>query len=203
MLSNLEAGAKFWSDSRAQRVPYGRGFMYLARVDAQIREKSSGKRSLDTLVLQILARQRRGERVGVSEWVVLVTRELGEVARADFQDMVAGRLIVPPQNSFGPCFRPVSAPERAFDLGFDEGRLGVVTNLRAESAAAAAGVKEGDTIVAMTPLREVRSDSDRLMELTIKRGDQQLRLSYAPRGLPVASWHWIRVPGVPDAACKL
>src|SRR5262249_12524252 len=28
-LTNAQAGERFWSDGRAQRVPYGRGFMYL------------------------------------------------------------------------------------------------------------------------------------------------------------------------------
>ncbi|OJH36929.1 hypothetical protein [Cystobacter ferrugineus] len=202
-LGNEQVAARFWSDARAQRVPYGRGFMYLARVDAQMREKSGGKRSLDTLVLEILARQRQGEKVGVREWIALVTRELGASARAEFEDMVAGKTIVPLPNSFGPCWRPVAVTERPFDLGFDEMRLAVVRDLRPGSAAEQAGVKEGDKILSMTPLQQARSHSKQKMELTVERGGRRLRLSYSPRGAPVPGWRWTRKPGVSDVACKL
>lgn len=202
-LGNEQVAARFWSDARAQRVPYERGFMYLARVDAQLREKSGGKRSLDTLVLEILARQRRGEKVGLREWVALVTRELGASARAEFEDMVAGKTIVPLPNSFGPCWSPVAVTERPFDLGFDKMRLAVVRDLRPGSAAEQAGVKEGDKILSMTPLQQARSNSEQKMELTVERGGQPLRLSYSPRGAPVPGWRWMRKPGVSDAACKL
>src|SRR5690606_1293922 len=75
-LSNAEAGRIFWSDSRAQRVPYGRGFMYLTNINAQVRAASSGQRSLDDLVLDLLARQRRGEPAGLAEWKALIVAEL-------------------------------------------------------------------------------------------------------------------------------
>lgn len=202
-LSNTDAGAKFWTDARAQRVPYGRGFMYLARVDAQIRAASGGKRSLDNLVLEIRARQQRGGKVGNAEWLQMVVAEIGEGARAEFDEMVAGKPIAPLPSAFAPCYRPVRGSERPFDLGFDEMRLGVVSGLRADSAAAAAGVQEGDQIAAITPLRALRSDPAQVMRLGVQRGGQVLELSYLPRGAAVPSWHWERVAGVPEAACKL
>ena len=63
-LSNLDAGARFWTDTRAQRVPYGRGFMYLASVDAQMRTRSNGKRSLDDVVRELVQRKRDGKPYG-------------------------------------------------------------------------------------------------------------------------------------------
>ena len=202
-LSNEEVGTRFWSDARAQRVPYGRGFMYLVRVDAQVRKQSGGKRSLDTLVLEILARQKRGEKVGVKEWVALVTRELGDGARTEFEDMAAGKTLVPPPDSFGPCLRPVAVTERPFELGFDEMSLGVVRDLRSGSAAERGGVREGDKILSMTPLPEVQAHPEQRMELTVERLGQTHRLGYVPRRPPVPGWRWMRQPGVPDSACAL
>ena len=75
-LSNDEAGKKFWEDARAQRVPYGRGFMYFVRLNAQIQDRSKGKRSLDDLVLEVLKRQRAGTKVFVADWRALVVGEL-------------------------------------------------------------------------------------------------------------------------------
>lgn len=141
--------------------------------------------------------------MGPAEWVALVTRELGAGARAEFEDMVAGKTLVPPPDSFGPCFRPVTVTEQPFELGFDEMRLGVVRDLRPGSAAEKAGVKEGDKLLSMTPLEEVRPHPERPMELTVERDGQPLRIRYTPRGAPVPGWRWKRVPGVPDAACRL
>ena len=104
-LSNEQAAEKFWSDSRAQRIPYGRGFMYLARVDAEVREKSGGKHSLDDLVLRDARTQTHGEKYGVPEWLDLVTKELGPDAKQEFEAMTKGELEIPASTAS----RPVSS----------------------------------------------------------------------------------------------
>ena len=90
-LSNAEAGRRFWSDNRAQTIPYGRGIMYLVRVDAQIRSRSGGKRSLDDLVLAMLKLQREGKPHGVEQWLAVVKKEVGPAARPDYKAMTQGR----------------------------------------------------------------------------------------------------------------
>ncbi|TWB13858.1 M61 glycyl aminopeptidase [Nitrospirillum amazonense] len=202
-LTNTQAGAKFWSDARAQRVPYGRGFMYLARIDAEIRAKSGGTRNLDNLVLEVLDRQRKGEKVDLEQWVAMVVRELGDGARQEYEDMVAGKLIEPAPTGFAPCYHAVKAPERPFDLGYDEMRLGVVADLRPDSPAAQAGVKEGDVIVRSSPKQSLMDDPTKQMEITVKRDGQERSFTYLPRGQAVTGWHWERVPGVEDGACHL
>jgi S1-C subfamily serine protease len=117
--------------------------------------------------------------------------------------MVAGKLIVPPAETFGPCFKPVSKAEQPFDLGFDEMRLGVVKDLRPDSAAAKAGIREGDAILSMTPLDAVRNDPQKKMELKLKRGNEEINVSYLPRRVPVPAWHWVRDHSVPDNDCHL
>jgi C-terminal processing protease CtpA/Prc len=117
--------------------------------------------------------------------------------------MVAGKMIVPPANAFGPCFTIVEEQERPFVLGFDDMRLGVVRNLVAGSPAAQAGVKEGDSIIALTPLGEVRDDPAKTMELTIRRDGRDVKISYLPRGAAVPAWHWVRDSKVPDSECRL
>jgi hypothetical protein len=42
-LTDRAADAIYWKDSRAGHVPYGRGFMYLAAVDAEIRAHTHNK----------------------------------------------------------------------------------------------------------------------------------------------------------------
>ena len=202
-LSNAAAGELFWRDARAQRVPYGRGLMYLARVDAQVRAASGGVRSLDTLVLEVQERQRGGEQVGLAAWSEIIRRELGEAGVAEFEAMAAGQLIVPPEGSLGPCFRPVRYAARPFELGFDMMRLGVVADLLPNSAAANAGLREGDTIVSITRLNELQGDPDRMMEMVIERDGQRTPVTYAPRGAEVEAWRWERIADAPDAQCGL
>ncbi|MFN4296297.1 MAG: hypothetical protein ACK4FB_05605 [Brevundimonas sp.] len=202
-LSNEEAGQIFWSDSRAQRIPYGRGFIYLANVDAQVRAASDGARSLDDLVVTVLARQKAGETVGLTEWVAMVQAEIGDAAQADFDAMISGQAITPHPQSFAPCLRPVQVSHRPFHLGFDEMRLGVVADLLPESAAARAGLAEGDEILSITPVREAQGAEDRMMEMTIRRDGRTYGVSYLPRGEPVSGWRWERVDGAPDSACAL
>src|SRR5262249_1002047 len=73
--ANPEVAKHFWNDWAAQRLPYGRGFMYLVQVDAKIRAKSQGKRSLDDLVVEVYAREKKQEKYGIPEWIALVTKE--------------------------------------------------------------------------------------------------------------------------------
>jgi hypothetical protein len=202
-LTNVEVGKRFWSEDAAQRVPYGRGFMYLARLDAQVRAKSHGRRSVDDLVLAMAAAEKRGEKMGNVQWRALVVKELGAAAGGEYDDMVVGKPIEPAAGSFGPCLRPERTTVRPFELGFDRLRLGVVSQLQPGSAAALAGLKEGDIITAMTPLEAVRNDPKRLTEVSIRRGESLDTIRYLARGPETPTWHWVRVDGVPDASCKL
>lgn len=202
-LSNAEAGKLFWKDWRAQRLPYERGFIYLARLNGQIRAKSRGKRGVDILVLTVLNRQRNGQQVGVADWRKLLVTEMGEAAGQEFDDMTAGSLIAPPQQAFAPCYRMVPAKLTRFELGFSDTRRDVIKDLRAGTAAERAGLREGDVIVAMTPTAEVRDNPAAEMVLEIRRGDLTLLVRFIPRSDPVAGWQWERVAGVPDSACKL
>jgi predicted metalloprotease with PDZ domain len=200
-LSNAEAGKRFWSDARAQRVPYGRGFMYLAALDAHLRAASAGRRSVDDLVLEVLDRQRRGERVGLAEWTQMVERELGPTARAGFEAMAAGSTIVPPPSSFGPCLRPEPVREARFELGFDEFAAGVVRGLVAGSAAARAGLREGDEILDRGDVEAARRDPARELQVKVRRGDATLELRYRPRGEAYDGWRWVET-GTPLAQCR-
>jgi hypothetical protein len=200
---NAEAGERFWSDARAQKLPYARGFLYFATLNAQIRNHSNDKRSLDDLVLEVLRRQRAGETIGLVQWRALVVAELGAAAGTAFDAMQAGALIVPPANAFGPCLAVVKTSSRPFELGYDEMRLGVVKDLRADSAAARAGLKENDAIVSSTPMAALQSDPSREMNLTVRRAGQTLQLHYVPRGKPVESWQWRNVATAASGSCRL
>jgi len=201
-LSNQEAGKIFWKDPRAQRVPYGRGLVYFLRVDAMIRARTEGAKRLDDLVLEVQRRQSAGGTVGLAQWREMVGAVLGDEGTKDFDDMVAGRRMTLKADALGPCFKVAPEQVQPFELGFDEMRLGVVANLRKDSAAARAGVEEGDKIVAMTKLAAAR-DEGLDMSLMLQRGDKQLKVVYPPRAAMVDSARIERVPSVAESACHI
>ena len=89
----------------AQNVPYTRGSLYFADVDAQIRAASSGRRKLDDILLPMFDRIRRGERVDQNDLVEALVNEIGPSARAQFDSVIVqGKEIRPATSAFGPCF---------------------------------------------------------------------------------------------------
>ncbi|GIL38267.1 serine protease [Rhodospirillales bacterium TMPK1] len=205
-VSNGEAAKRFWSDWSAQRIPYGRGFLYLALTDAKIRAKSNNKHSLDDIVLAIQAQQRAKKTPGIADWIALVGKEIGADAQRDYDSMAAGRPVVP-TGAFGPCFKLVATKIRPFELGFDEaGLMGdkkIVRGLVAGSAAAQAGLQEGDEIVQASDTLELSRKPDDAMLVRVKRGDGEKLIAYVPRGAAAQSYGWVRNTKIADSACRL
>jgi hypothetical protein len=188
--SNKEAGEQFWADTRAQRLPYVRGFMYFLRLNHQLRTHSQGRRSVDDLVLTVLQRQRAGQKVQAADWRALVVDELGEAAGREYDGMVNGQLIEPPASALAPCLTRSLRQVRAFDLGFDEMSHTVVRRLRAGSQAALAGLADGDQIDSLDNLQQARKEQDAMLSLQITRDGQQRHVSYLPRAPAAPVWHW-------------
>ncbi|WP_269714794.1 M61 family metallopeptidase [Caulobacter sp. NIBR2454] len=204
-LSNSEGAKLFWTDPIAQTIPYGRGFFYLINTDAAIRQASGGARSLDDIVKAMRRREVAGRSFGVSDWLNLVGAEIGaDRARADYDHMVAGQLLKP-ADRFAPCFKVVEKQSRAFELGFARASLNdarVIRDLVPGSAAAAAGVQNGDVIVEVDAIDEVRKDQTRVLRLVVKRGDALKTITYLPRGAPREGYAFVRDPAASAAACQ-
>lgn len=202
-LSNVEVGEKFWEDARAQRMPYVRGFMYLLRLNAQIQAHSQGKRSVDDLVLEVLARQRAGKKVLVADWRALVVGELGDAAGREYDEMAAGKLMVPPESAPQSCLRLSQRQVRPFDLGFDEMSKTVVRHLRPGSEAEIAGLLEGDRIVSMINLAGAYKAESEKLSLVIERNGKEQHISYLPRRAAAQVWYWSLPTLGADANCNL
>lgn len=204
--TGAEAAKKFWTDPVAQTVPYGRGWTYLQQVDAAIREASKGKRSLDDIVTEIRRRQVANRPYGIPAWLELVGAEIGvEKARAQYDFMVGGGLLVPPSNLYGPCLTVETHPVRPFQLGFARASLNddrIVRDLEPGSAADAAGVRNGDVIVEAGDINAIRKDQTLELKLTLRRGETTTTVSYLPRGSAVEGYRWARDRKTPDTACR-
>ncbi|MFL5296640.1 MAG: hypothetical protein ACJ798_09705 [Phenylobacterium sp.] len=200
-----EVGPRFWEDTRIRTLPYDRGAMYFAVLDGRIRRASAGKRTLDDLIREMVRRKRVGEPVTEAVWLEVVTRELGEAGRQLHGDMLAGKLMLPESGDFGPCFTRTTGRFRRFDLGFDPkslvGDVKTIRGLDPQSAAARAGLREGDVVTYSVALDSVQGDQSRELTLKVSRDGRTFPITYLPRGKTVEAYQWARVPGLADDRC--
>jgi predicted metalloprotease with PDZ domain len=118
----------------AQNVPYVRGNLYFAEVDARIRAASGDRRNLDDVILPLFERRRRGESVTEKTLLDAFVREIGPSVRELFAAMIMrGETIVPDAKAFGPCFdrRPTKLDVLGTQInGFEWVRLPSVPETR-------------------------------------------------------------------------
>jgi predicted metalloprotease with PDZ domain len=202
---NSEVPSRFWEDTRIRTLAYDRGSLYFAAVDDAVRTRSGGKHSLDDLVLAMRARQQAGSTLTNADWEELLKKELGDKGVAEFRAMLAGASPLPPSTAFGPCFRRITRPLRRYQLGFDPKVLvepdRIVRGLVAGSAAAAAGLRNGDAILKPVGQDHIQGDQTGILTLQIRRNDRTMTIRYLPRGETVSAWQWERVGTLSDSAC--
>jgi len=202
---NDQVAPRFWEDTRIRVLPYDRGAMYMAVVDKRIRKASGGKRSLDDLMFAMLDRQKKSLPTTPAVWVELITKEMGPAAKDEFEAMLAGAVMLPDSDTFGPCFARTTAPLRRFELGFDSKIMGeptrIVRGLIPSSEAERAGLRNGDEIVNPVGLDPVQGQQKRMLTLQIRREGRVFPITYLPRGEAIEVPQWRRVPGVADSEC--
>jgi len=205
---NDEIGKRFWEDTRIRVLPYDRGSFYFAVVNDQIRKASGGKRSLDDVILDLVRRARRDDHFDGASWVNRLEKEVGPAARTTYESMLAGGVMLPDSDAFGPCFERTTGKFRRFELGFDSKSLisqpRIVHGLVPGSAAAAAGLRDGDEMAApVGGLDSIQGDQNATLTLQIRRNGAVTPLTYLPRGEITDAYQWRRVPGVPHKKCGI
>lgn len=96
VMDNMELGRIYWSDLRAQRLPYHRGMLYLSNTDAWIKRETNGKHCLLEIVnaLQKIAEP-------VPEDFLKAGKEMtGLDLRPGYEAMCAGGWIEPDPEAF-------------------------------------------------------------------------------------------------------
>lgn len=204
---NSEVPTRFWADTRIRTLPYDRGMLYFVTIDHAIRETSNGARSLDDLMLEMLRREQAGETLTNASWEAVLEAELGPEAVTDFRNFLEGEMPVPASDAFGPCFERTTRPMRRYELGFDTAVLAeptrIIRGLEPGTAAAEAGLQNGDEILRPVPQDALQGDQDAQLTLEIRRGEETFEVTYLPRGETVDAYQWQRVEEVPASACGL
>jgi predicted metalloprotease with PDZ domain len=116
-LSNADAAAQSWTDRRTQRIPYGRGFFYLAGLDARIQRESGGKYSLDDIVLPLTTKWMREQEGTNGDFIRLINELTGLDISEEFTKMAEGIPFIPDADSFDGLFDRIQAECVETDTG--------------------------------------------------------------------------------------
>lgn len=94
-----------FDDARVRRLPYVRGQLYFAALDARVRTYSDSRRDLDTVMREVFARRDAGERFDNTAWREIVEREAGPGSAAQFDAVVlqGTETLIPPPGMLAPC----------------------------------------------------------------------------------------------------
>lgn len=191
---NGEIAARFWEDTRIRVLPYDRGAMYFAVLDAMIHARSGGERSVDDLVNDVIIARREGRALEEAGWVDLLRAELGEEGAELHTAMMAGAVMTPPSGAFGACFERVERDFRRFDLGFEPASLNasprIIRGLDLDSEAYRAGLREGDEVLVPVPQDAIQGNQNATLTLSIRRAHEQQEIVFLPRGETVPAWQW-------------
>jgi M61 glycyl aminopeptidase len=204
-VGSTAAGEAFWRDSRAQAIPYGRGLLYLINTNQRIRKATHGEKSLDSVVLWVLAQQRSGKDVGNSEWVDKVGSLIGkDQAKADFFAMMNGSLSTALSGAFLPCLRMIPRQIHVYDLGFSPQSLNthVLKGLEPDSQAARTGLREGDEIMSTSDTYSAQGSESQHLTVTVRRDGSLQTFDYVPRSAQaIDAFEWQRERDIPLKEC--
>jgi len=208
-LPNEKIAAGFWRDKNVQGVPYQRGFFYFVDTNQKLLAASKENISLDTLLLSLQVQKRKGKELTPEIWKQAVEAELGASGAREFESVILqGELVVPASDAFGLCFERQTLRMATFELGFDQHKSldaqpRTIQGVAPGSAAAKAGLENGDRVLALDPVNidDLRSDGVKQIHLQIKRGDMTREIDYLPRGQAVAGYQWVRRAQVRDDQC--
>lgn len=176
---------EFFQNEAVSKQPYWRGALLATAWDARIRKATNGAKSLDDVLRDMFAAWKRDPNYEVTADVVdsFVSRYTGASVRDDVRRFIEmGETIDPVDDLLGPCARREEAEIATFDLGFDLDALKTkkeIADVRPDSAAYAAGVRNGQSIVRRKPI--YLNDPTHEVEITIKDGDGERTITYYPK----------------------
>ena len=181
---NDKLAAIVWSGRNAWTLPYKRGSMYFADLDARLRAHGAQVTVLD-LVNEVSARINAGAPADRHTWLDVLTRRAGQWAVSDWNDMMSGKVIFPAKGAFGACMQSRKEDVRIFDLGFSLPiRLvagSTIGGLMQGSPAERAGLRDGDVLMTSTDINPVDESLDALVVLPVRRNGEPMTITFDPR----------------------
>jgi predicted metalloprotease with PDZ domain len=180
----------FWTDPAVQKLPYDQGHLLAHLLEHRIRRASGGRRALRDVLLKQRAQAQRhareGRRVPAAALFLTVFREeTGLDLAPDLARHVRdGQPILLPPDLLGDCFQVITMTQPEFHRGFDaeatERAGGILTGVRSDSPAYAAGMRDGMRLLR----RESGTVGDSSIEIVyrMKDGETERTIRYLPQG---------------------
>jgi predicted metalloprotease with PDZ domain len=177
----------FWTRGAVKRLPYLRGDLVAMLVDAWIHRRSSGARSLDDLMRELLREVRStGEKYTTEELLRRIDAEGGEALAERIRRIVVdGELPDLAPDDLGDCVLVHHEELPRYELGFDfesSTRTGRVAGVVPGSKAAGAGLRDGQKLVGWSVQH---GDATRPVRVTVEDDAGRRELGYAPTGTSV------------------
>ena len=193
-LSNDEIVARHKHENSVDELTYIRGAVTALWLDAQIRERSRGSRSLDDLMRSLKDQATREPKRLLTTRRILSTADeyLGRRERHVLRGMVIeGTTVSIPNFPFNRCVSRSVDQVPTFDLGFDKETLlskNYISGVKPDSAAFRAGIRDGQDVVGESIYWD---DVSKPVRLKIRSGDGQQTIEYFPTGVtfPIPQYH--------------
>jgi predicted metalloprotease with PDZ domain len=198
--------ADFWTSEPVQRLPYQRGAILAAVLDARARQHGS---SLDAVMRQMRRRAARpGVKLHADELFPIAYRDVVGVAVTDLivRHMIQGEPLALAPDTFGTCFRVETREAPVFERGWDSDatrKAGqVIIGLSPDSAAYAAGLRDGMKIVEFVSGRPGEAAIEYVMRVQPADGPERL-VRFLPAGKARLSSQQLSLvdPAATGAAC--
>ena len=187
-LSNDEIVVRYQRENSIDELTYIRGAAIALWLDVQIRKHTRNKKSLDDFMRRLKNNATRDPARPLTTLRILLTadRYLDRQERHHLRDLVnSGGTVPVPDFPFGRCVCRSVDEVPTFDLGFDRETLlskKTVANLRPNSAAFNAGLREGQQVLGMSIYW---GDVSKPIRLTVHSGKGPQMIEYLPRGKSV------------------
>lgn len=190
-IPNADIPNKMWSAPDAWTVPYDRGALYFADLDARVRSRTAGRTTLLDLFKAFAALRTAGKPYGPKAWRALVDAQAGPEAAAAFDAMLAGETILPVAGAFGPCVQGRAIRIGVFDLNYRKKKgTNVIETVLPGSNAEKAGLRVGDMLAGNADLEPAFTDLDRIVGIPIRRDGVAMTIRYVPRYGSVEAMKW-------------
>lgn len=188
--SNSDLAALVTPESRS--VLAARGFLYAAHVDAFVREKSKGAHGIEHVVRKLLGMKADGRFLTKAQWLEAVASEAGAKDDDSFDAIIRdGKMPNLPAKTFGACLAPQMGSYSHWDTGYDSVASfasGKVEGVEASSAAATAGLKDGDYLDGATLKSERGATTN---TVTVVRNGKPIVITYPVKETKARGQRWI------------
>ncbi|QXT35725.1 hypothetical protein KV697_18860 [Sphingomonas sanguinis] len=203
-MTDAQTTAAFWSDQAAGKMPYQRGAMLAALWNARLLAASGGRRNLDTVLHDQLARARTVKGTAAALFRQSAQASGLDITTDERRYLREGQPILLPADAFGPCATMVTSQRPVFSRGFDTEATAasgnIATGVDPALPAYAAGLRNG-----MKILERVEGEPGNAMRsyaLLVDDHGTRRTIRYLPQGLTRETVQQMRLTQPVNTDCR-